>query len=120
MYFPEDLENTPFKERKLIQICFGQVQIRAALWTHFYNLDLSKMIWSRPKQIGSVQSNLDNPKSFWTYKRTKHSILIKAVEGLSQSCSVSKETIDLTVTRWTLSFKSANITILCWTKASIW
>ena len=30
----------------------------------------------------------------------------------SQSCSVSKETFDLTVTRWTLWFKNANIIIL--------
>ena len=36
-----------------------------------------------------------------------------------QSCSVSKETFDLTVTRWMLWFKSANIIILCWPKASL-
>ena len=40
------------------------------------------------------------------------------------SCSVSKETIDLTVTRGRLwsnnSFKSANSIILCRTKASLW
>ena len=34
-----------------------------------------------------------------------------------QSCSVSKETFDLTVARWMLWFKSANIIILCQTKA---
>ena len=34
--------------------------------------------------------------------------------------SVSKETFDLTVTRWTLWFKSANSIILCRTKASLW
>ena len=42
----------------------------------------------------------------------------------TQSCSISKETIDLTVTRGTLwsnnLFKSANIIILCRTKASLW
>ena len=37
-----------------------------------------------------------------------------------QSCSVSKGTFDLTVTRWMLLFKSANIIILCLTKASMW
>ena len=41
-----------------------------------------------------------------------------------QSCSVSKETIDLTVTEGRFgtknSFKSANIIILCQTKASLW
>jgi hypothetical protein len=37
-----------------------------------------------------------------------------------QSCYVSKETIDLTVTRWTLWFKSTNIIILFQTKASLW
>ena len=37
-----------------------------------------------------------------------------------QSCSVSKETFDLTVTRWTLWIKSANIIILCQTKGSLW
>ena len=42
----------------------------------------------------------------------------------NQSCSVSKETIDLTVTRVTLwsnnLFKSANIIILRPTKTSLW
>ena len=44
--------------------------------------------------------------------------------NVNQSCSVSKETIDLTVTRGSLwsnnLFKSANIIILCQTKASFW
>ena len=35
---------------------FGQVHIRL-LWTNFYNLDLYKMIWTRPKQIGPVQDD---------------------------------------------------------------
>ena len=48
--------------------------------------------------------------------KTTLSLTIK----FKQSCSVSKETFDLTVTRWTLWFKSANIIILCWTKASLW
>ena len=35
---------------------FCQVQIRL-FWTDFYNLDLSKMIWTQRKQIGLVQNN---------------------------------------------------------------
>ena len=40
--------------------CFGQVQnVYGLLWTNFYNLDLYKMIWTRPKP-------------FWIHKRTRH------------------------------------------------
>ena len=50
--------------------------------------------------------------------------LASLIEALApnhiQSCSVSTETIDLIVTRWTLSFKSATIIILRRTKASMW
>ena len=35
-----------------------QVQIRL-LWTNFYNLDLSKMIWTHPKQWVLEQNDLD-------------------------------------------------------------
>ena len=48
---------------------FGQVQIRF-FWPIFYILDLPIMIWTRPKRIYPVQNYLDNPKSFWTHKRT--------------------------------------------------
>ena len=44
---------------------FGQVLIRF-LFTNFYNLDLSKMIWSRPKQIGCGYST----KMIWTLKNS--------------------------------------------------
>ena len=44
---------------------FGQVQIRFLL-TNFYNLDLSKMIWTRPKQIGPVQNDWYSTKMIWT------------------------------------------------------
>ena len=54
---------------------FCQVQIRL-FWTNFYNLGLSKMIWTWPKWIGPVQIDwysakiyLDCPKSFWTHRR---------------------------------------------------
>ena len=58
---------------------FVQVQIWL-FWTNFFNLDLSKMIWTRTKQIGPVQKDwyildqnyLDGPKSFWTCRRTRH------------------------------------------------
>ena len=46
---------------------FGQVQIKL-FWTNFYNLDLSKMIWTQPKRIGTRPKLLDVPKSFWTHK----------------------------------------------------
>jgi hypothetical protein len=44
---------------------FGQVQI-IAFWSNFYNLDLSKMIWTKPKQIGSVQNDWYSTKIIWT------------------------------------------------------
>ena len=50
---------------------FGQVQIRF-LWTNFYDLVPTKIIWTRPKRIGLDQNDLDGPKSFWTHRRTRH------------------------------------------------
>ena len=44
---------------------FGQVQI-GFFWTNFYNWDLSKMIWTRPKQIGRVQNDWYSTKIIWT------------------------------------------------------
>ena len=53
--------------------------------------------------------------------RARHSSVARDLwSQQNQSCSVSKETFDLTVTRWTLWFKSANIIILCQTKGSFW
>ena len=43
---------------------FGQVQIRL-FWTNFYNLDLSEMISTRPKQIEPVQNNWYSTKMIW-------------------------------------------------------
>jgi hypothetical protein len=40
---------------------FGQVQIRL-LWTNLYNLDPTKIIWTRPKRIGLDQNHLAGPK----------------------------------------------------------
>jgi hypothetical protein len=42
---------------------FGQVEIRL-FWTNFYNLDLTKMNWTGPKQLVLDQNDLDGPKSF--------------------------------------------------------
>ena len=44
---------------------FGQVQIRL-FWTNFYSLDLSKMIWNWPKQIGPGQNDWYWTKMIWT------------------------------------------------------
>ena len=44
---------------------FGQVQIRL-LWTNFYNFDLTKMIWTQPKQIRPVLNNWYLTKMIWT------------------------------------------------------
>ena len=50
---------------------FGQVQIWF-FWTNSYNLDLSKMIWTRPiKWLVLDQNDLDGPKSIWTHRRTR-------------------------------------------------
>ena len=43
---------------------FGQGQIRL-FWTNFYNLDLSKMIWTRPKQIAPLQNDWYSTKMIW-------------------------------------------------------
>ena len=45
---------------------FGQVQTKK-FSSEKSNLNLTKMIWTRPKQFVLVQNNLDGPKSFWTY-----------------------------------------------------
>ena len=44
---------------------FDQVQIRL-LWTIFYDFDLTKMIWTCPKQIGLVLNNWYSTKMIWT------------------------------------------------------
>jgi hypothetical protein len=44
---------------------FGQVQIRL-FSTNFYNLDLSKIFWTRKKLIGPVQNNWYSTKMIWT------------------------------------------------------
>ena len=54
---------------------FGQVQIRL-FWTIFYNMDLSKMIWTRPKRIGPVQNNWYSTKMIWLVQNN-----FEAIEG---------------------------------------
>ena len=54
---------------------FGKVQI-IKISPEKSNMNLNKMIWSWPKQtwpkqFASVQNNLDGPKSFWTFRRTR-------------------------------------------------
>ena len=44
---------------------FGQGQIRL-FWANFYNLDLTKMIWTQPKQIRPVQNYWYSTKMIWT------------------------------------------------------
>ena len=44
---------------------FGMVQKRL-FWANFYNLNLFKMIWTRPKLIGFVQNNWHSTKIIWT------------------------------------------------------
>ena len=46
--------------------------------TNFYNLDLSKMIWTRPKQIGPVQNNWYSTKMIWMVQNH-----FGPIEGLS-------------------------------------
>ena len=45
--------------------CFCRGIIRL-FWTNFYNLDLCKMIWTRIKQIGAIQSDWYSTKIIWT------------------------------------------------------
>ena len=52
---------------------FGQVQI-IKINTEKSNLNMTKMIWTRPKRFGPDQNNLDCPKLFWTYRRTRHKL----------------------------------------------
>ena len=65
---------------------FGQVQIRL-FWTIFYDLDLSKMIWIRPKRIGPVQNDWYSIKNIWTIQN--HFGLIKT-QGIKMSRNVQK------------------------------
>ena len=44
---------------------FGQDKIKL-FWNIFYNLDLSKMVWTRPKLIEPAQNDLYPSKTFWT------------------------------------------------------
>ena len=72
-------------------ICFGKVQIvlvgAILFWSgsnqtflnYFFEfgpvyngLDLTKTNWTRPKQLELDQNDLDNPKSFWKHRRTRH------------------------------------------------
>ena len=43
---------------------FGHVQIRF-FWTNFYNLNLSKTIWTQPKRIEPVQNVWYSTKIIW-------------------------------------------------------
>ena len=44
---------------------FGQVHIRLFWTVFFYGVDLSKMIWTRPKRIGPVQNDSYSTKMIW-------------------------------------------------------
>ena len=46
---------------------FGQVQI-IKISSEKSDLNLTKMIWTWPKQFIPIQNNLDGPKSFLTYR----------------------------------------------------
>ena len=50
---------------------FGQVQT-IKISPEKSNLNLTKMIWTQPKWFVPVQNNLDDPKSVWSYRRTRH------------------------------------------------
>ena len=52
---------------------FGQVQI-IEISPEKSNLNLTKMVCTRPKQFVPVQNNLEGAKSFWTYRRTRHKL----------------------------------------------
>ena len=55
---------------------FGQVQITLSL-TNFYNLDLSKIIWSQPKWIGLIQNNWYSTNMIRTNRRSKNCNFLK-------------------------------------------
>ena len=73
--------------------CFGRVQIvlvgsksfwsgsNRLFWTSFYNLELSKMFWTRPKLIGPVQNNWYSTKMIWTVQNHFGSIEGQHYEG---------------------------------------
>jgi hypothetical protein len=48
-------------------IHYGQVKI-IKISSEKSNVNLTKIIWVRPKQFVPVQNNLHGPKSFWSYK----------------------------------------------------
>ena len=68
-------------------------------------MDPTKTIWTRPKQFVPVQNNLDGPKSYWTYRRTRHWYLIVWGWSYKKSFEMSKKEL---------------FTSLCFEKYEIW
>ena len=67
---------------------FGHVQI-LKISPEMSNLNLTKMIWTQPKQFGHDQNNLNPSKTIWTvqnhfgpklwtYRRTRHETHVRA------------------------------------------
>ena len=52
---------------------FVQVQIRL-LWISFYDLEMTKTNWTCPKGLVVKHNDLDDTKSFWISRRTRHLI----------------------------------------------
>ena len=50
---------------------FGQVQI-IRISQEKSNLNLTKIIWTRPKRFGQDPNNLYQSKTIWTNRRTRH------------------------------------------------
>ena len=50
---------------------FGQVKMWFILVEN-HNLDLTNSFWWRPNHYGQVQINLVRPKPFWSNRRTRH------------------------------------------------
>ena len=84
---------------------FGQVHIRL-FWTSFYNLDLSKMIWIRPKQIGPVQINWYPTKMFWTVQNHFGSIGGQGIHKYTQYGFISNDVIFFSELRYSLVVSS--------------
>ena len=60
--------------------------VRGDNFPAYPNLNLTKIIWTQPKQFWLSKINLDGPKPFWTYKRIRQKLI--EITGWYDYCDV--------------------------------
>ena len=68
-----------FVQVQSILVWVGQIKL---FWANFYNLDLSKMIWTQPKEIAPVQNDWYSTKMIWTVQNHFGPIEGQGIRGL--------------------------------------